>query len=45
MEIVDIIWMTLILVGAGTLFYRSVWKKKGHCHGGCTGQCGGKSKH
>jgi len=36
----DIVWMVLILGGAGYLLYRSVWKKKGHCQGcdnaGCT---------
>jgi hypothetical protein len=35
MGIVDIIWMVLILGGAGYLFYRSFWKKKGPC--GCDG--------
>jgi hypothetical protein len=29
----DIIWMALILAGAGYLLYRSIWKKKGHCQG------------
>jgi hypothetical protein len=33
----DIIWMAVILGGAGYLFYRSFWKKKGPC--GCNG-CG-----
>jgi hypothetical protein len=35
MGIVDIIWMLLILGGAGYLFYRSFWKKKNPC--GCEG--------
>lgn len=33
MGIADVLWMTLILGGAGYLLYRSVWKKKGHCQG------------
>ena len=33
MGIADVVWMTLILGGAGYLLYRSVWKKKGHCQG------------
>jgi hypothetical protein len=36
MGIVDIVWMALILGGAGYLLYRSFWKKKGHC-GNCSG--------
>ena len=35
MGLVDLIWLGLILGGAGTLLYRSVWKKKGHC-GSCS---------
>ena len=37
MSAVDIIWMAVILGGAGYLFYRSFFKKKGPC--GCDG-CG-----
>jgi hypothetical protein len=38
MSTVDIIIAAAILVGAAWLLYRSVWKKKGHCHGceGCS---------
>ena len=39
MGIVDIIWMAVILGGAGWLLYRSVWKKKGHCQGCDSGSC------
>jgi hypothetical protein len=42
MGLVDIVWMTLILAGAGYLLYRSLWKKKGHC-GSCEG-CNCSSK-
>lgn len=42
MGLVDLIWLGLILGGAGYLFYRSVWNKKGHC-GGCDG-CNCNSK-
>lgn len=40
MNATDILWMAGILAGAGWLFYRSVVKKKGHCHGCDVGQCG-----
>ncbi|HEY6837324.1 MAG TPA: FeoB-associated Cys-rich membrane protein [Geobacteraceae bacterium] len=34
----DIVWMVLILAGTGWLLYRSLWKKRGQCHG-CSGGC------
>lgn len=34
----DILVASVILAGASYLLYRSLWKKKGHCHG-CSG-CG-----
>lgn len=37
----DVVWMVLILGGVGWLLYRSLWKKKGECHG-CSGGCCGK---
>ncbi|GAB4251199.1 FeoB-associated Cys-rich membrane protein [Deferrisoma sp.] len=40
MTAVDIAWMIPILAGAGYLFYRSVWKKRGHCQGCDGGGCG-----
>ena len=40
MSVADIVWMAFFLGGAGYLFYRSFWKKKGGCHG-CSGcSCG-----
>lgn len=44
MGLVDWIWLIAILVGSGWLLYRFLWKNKGHCHNGCTGQCSDK-KH
>jgi hypothetical protein len=39
----DIILMILIIGGALWLLYYSLWKKKGHCQGGCgSGGCCGK---
>jgi hypothetical protein len=32
MGFVDILLMTGIIAGAIYLLYRSIWKKKGHCH-------------
>jgi hypothetical protein len=40
MSLIDIVLMTLILAGATYLLYRSLWKKKGHCHGCDGGGCG-----
>lgn len=34
----DIVLMLLIVAGALWILYRSLWKKKGHCHG--CGSCG-----
>jgi hypothetical protein len=39
MEIVDIVWMALILGGTGYLLYRSVWRKQGCCQGCGNGSC------
>lgn len=39
----DVVWMVVILAGAGWLLYRSLWKKKGQCHG-CNGCCGTEKK-
>jgi hypothetical protein len=38
----DVVWMVLILAGAGWLLYHSLWKKKGHCGGCDAGGCCGK---
>ncbi len=45
MGIADLLWMAFFLGGAGYLFYRSFWKKKGGCHG-CSesGCCGSSNK-
>lgn len=40
MGFADVVWMVLILGGAGYLLYRAVWKKKGGCHG-----CGNAGCH
>jgi hypothetical protein len=39
MGIYDIIWMAIIIGGALSILYRSVWKKKGHCAGCSSGAC------
>jgi hypothetical protein len=31
--IADLVWMALVLGGAGYLLYRSLWKKNGCCQG------------
>jgi hypothetical protein len=37
----DIALMVSIAAGAVYLLYRSIWKKKGYCHGcGSAGSCG-----
>ena len=36
MNLADLLWMTFFLGGAGYLFYRSFWRKKGGCHN-CSG--------
>jgi hypothetical protein len=33
MGFVDIVLIVLIVGGAVYLLYRSIWKKKGYCHG------------
>ena len=40
MGVVDIVLMIAILAGAAWVLYRSLWKKKGHCHGCDSGSCG-----
>ncbi len=35
----DIIVASVILAGAAYLLYRSLWKKKGNCHGCASGGC------
>lgn len=42
MTLIDVVLMAAILGGAGWLFYRSVWTKKGHCHSCDEGHCKGK---
>ncbi len=44
MGFTDIIVMTLLIGGAFYLLYRSVWKKKGHCHGCDSEMCGVKKR-
>lgn len=39
MTLVDYMLMTIILVAAGYLLYRSLWKRKGHCPGCAEGSC------
>ncbi|HXE98234.1 MAG TPA: FeoB-associated Cys-rich membrane protein [Dongiaceae bacterium] len=42
MGISDMFIAAVILGGAFWLLYHSLWKKKGHCQGGCSGSCGKK---
>ncbi len=44
MSFVDIALMAVIIAGAGYLLYRSLWKKKGHCQGSCSGTCENETK-
>jgi hypothetical protein len=39
MSFADFVTASLILAGAAYLLYRSIWKKKGHCHGCEAGTC------
>lgn len=40
MGFADIVLMGLIAAGAVYLLYRSIWKKKGYCHGcSSSGKC------
>ncbi|MCM0080672.1 FeoB-associated Cys-rich membrane protein [Geomonas sp. Red32] len=41
MGISDVIIAAALVSGSVYILYRSLWKKKGHCHG-CNGNCGGK---
>lgn len=36
---VDMVIAGIILAGAIYMLYRSLWKKKGHCHGCTSGSC------
>ena len=36
MGVADILWTAFFSASPAYLFYRSLWKKKGHCHG-CSG--------
>ncbi|GFE62464.1 FeoB-associated Cys-rich membrane protein [Geobacter sp. AOG2] len=42
MGTMDIVLMAAILGGAAWVLYRSLWKKKGHCHGCDGGGCNDK---
>lgn len=42
MGLVDLIWITAIISGAVYLLYRSLWKKRGYCHGCPSATCPGK---
>jgi hypothetical protein len=44
MGFADFVTATLILAGAAYLLYRSIWKKKGHCHGCESGTCRPESR-
>ncbi|BCB95301.1 hypothetical protein JZK55_02230 [Dissulfurispira thermophila] len=39
MGFIDIALMAVIISGAVYLLYRSIFKKKGHCHGCDSGTC------
>lgn len=39
MGVTDALWMAAIVGGAGYLFYRSFWKKRGCCQGCCNTGC------
>jgi hypothetical protein len=39
MEIWEMVLMGLIVGGATFLLYRSLWKKRGYCHGCGSGKC------
>lgn len=41
----DIIWMALIIAGAGYVLYRSVWKKRGYCPGCDSQTCSSKPEN
>ena len=43
MSMTDMAWMAMVLAGTGWLLYRSLWKKKGQCHGCGGGGCCGKN--
>jgi hypothetical protein len=42
MGFADIFLMILIITGALSVLYRSLWKKRGHCQGCDAGACGAK---
>ena len=33
MSMTDLAWMAVIAAGAVYVLYRSLWKKRGYCHG------------
>jgi hypothetical protein len=43
MGFADVVVMVLIIAGACSLLYRSVWKKQGHCTGCDAGACGARN--
>ncbi len=42
MDMADYFWVTVIVSGAVYILYRSVFKKKGGCHGCSAGTCSSK---
>ena len=40
MGVQDLLIAAMLLAFSGYLLYRSLWKKKGHCHGCQGGGCG-----
>ena len=45
MGVSDMIIAAVIVAGALWLLYRSLWQKKGHCHGCSGGGCGTGKKY
>jgi len=39
MDFRDLLIAAFLVAGSCYVVYRSLWKKKGHCHG-CSGSCG-----
>lgn len=44
MGVSDMIIAAVIVAGAFWILYRSLWKKKGHCHGCSSGCCDSEKK-
>ncbi|MFZ5799071.1 MAG: FeoB-associated Cys-rich membrane protein [Thermodesulfobacteriota bacterium] len=40
----DLIWMVILIGGALYILYRSLWKKRGYCHGCPSQTCHGKKR-